>query len=72
MALPTLSGCDFIRDASSCLNLALNDLMEDYRGIISFVHSIMMKLRTLIASAKVQKSTNLRRVLTILRDGVQR
>ena len=54
------TGIPFIGCSSYRFNLAVHDILEHDEILISKVHSIIVKLRTLLLSAKLQKLSQLR------------
>eukprot|EP00171_Calliarthron_tuberculosum_P002604 IDg2604t1 len=50
----------FVGCASHRFNLAVQDILSSYEDVLSLVHNLMLKLRNLIAAAKLRNLTHLR------------
>lgn len=59
-ALADLAECHFIGCASHRLNLAVQDFLQPYQGVLSRVRDLTRKLRNLKSAAELRKHTNLK------------
>lgn len=59
-AVATLLRFGFVDCASHQFNLAVKQLVSDYRSVVHSIHSVMIKLRFLTVSAKLRQFTSLK------------
>ena len=52
--------CPFVGWASHRFNLAVQDILSGYEDLLAIVHNLMVKMRKLLAAAKLRKLTQLK------------